>query len=620
MTTESNEANGSIKRVFDDRKKFMVLGLTGKTGSGCSSVAKLLQEKNFKEFIAPHYSDDEQKPKNILEEKKYKIARTFMEKNWSKFTVISMSDIVTSFIVQSKRTELTSEVHHILDDDISQKKITHEQVDTIIEKLLFKTDHVRGVKEVMEVLVKGPRQLNEFEVNDSLRQIEKLTEITKQVKEDFNAVYKGSFTKLYQHIGNNIRKSGCAYSRDVNSNELYTFIKRAHDFIKLYREQARHNDDKSVNIVIDAIRNPYEALYFQERYASFYLLAVSCDNETRQQRLMSNDNWDKVQIDKCAILENGKCLKSRKEIQKDNEENETDKSLDSIEGKKLEGKDIFWANNIQKCIEIADIHLNNYQKELRELKIQLVKYLSLILHPGIITPSHEECCMQIALTAKLNSGCLSRQVGAAITNADYAVQAIGWNSVPEGQVPCNLRCIDDLLEENHAEDFSQYERESGFKDFIKEKVNKRFIENSNETIEVQNGRPRIICFKDTYNKRLQEKNQVHTRALHAEENAFLQLSKYGSAAISGGKLFVTSHPCELCAKKAYQLNIAEIVYLDTYPGISYEHILLCGKKEITIKHYQGVSGKAYQKLYQPFIPYKDELEIEYEPLFTPKDE
>ncbi len=96
------------------------------------------------------------------------------------------------------------------------------------------------------------------------------------------------------------------------------------------------------------------------------------------------------------------------------------------------------------------------------------------------------------------------------------------------------------------------------------------------------GKCYAYCFKDIYNGITGKPNQVHTRALHAEENTFLQISKYGGAKMQGGKLFTTASPCELCAKKAYQLGIKEIYYIDPYPGISKSHILTFGKKVLMI--------------------------------------
>ncbi len=101
---------------------------------------------------------------------------------------------------------------------------------------------------------------------------------------------------------------------------------------------------------------------------------------------------------------------------------------------------------------------------------------------------------------------------------------------------------------------------------------------------------------------------MHTRSLHAEENAFLQLAKYGSPGIVGGCLFTTASPCELCAKKAYQLGIAHIYYVDIYPGISFSHILDAGRNKPQMHLFRGAIGHAYQRLYSPLISLKDEIE------------
>jgi deoxycytidylate deaminase len=122
-----------------------------------------------------------------------------------------------------------------------------------------------------------------------------------------------------------------------------------------------------------------------------------------------------------------------------------------------------------------------------------------------------------------------------------------------------------------------------------------------------NGRNKAFCFKSEYNSYKDEKNQVHTRSLHAEENAFLQVSKYGLSAIEGGILFTTASPCELCAKKAYQLGISNIIYIDPYPGIALTHILQGGSKKPELTIFSGAIGRAFHKLYSPIVAYKDEL-------------
>ena len=77
---------------------------------------------------------------------------------------------------------------------------------------------------------------------------------------------------------------------------------------------------------------------------------------------------------------------------------------------------------------------------------------------------------------------------------------------------------------------------------------------------------------------------------------------------SGRKLFTTASCCELCSKKAYQLGITEIYYIDTYPGISRAHILESGVNRPQMLLFKGAIGRAYVNLFTPFLPLKDEIE------------
>ena len=272
----------------------------------------------------------------------------------------------------------------------------------------------------------------------------------------------------------------------------------------------------------------------------------------------------------------------------------------------LKNEEDFVSQNIQECIAKSDIFIVNNGKledkdsNVIELYGQLIKYISLIRHPGLITPSNDEKMMQIAYTAKLNSGCISRQVGASVTNKNGSLKSIGWNSVAEGQTPCILRSKEDLLSNTTSKAYSQYEKSSEFKKMIQ----------TTTDLNISFGLNQSFCFKSIYTKNTEKEkgNQVHTRALHAEENAFLQLAKYGSEAIKGGTLYSTASPCELCSKKAYQLGIERIVYIDPYPGIAKEQILKSGLFPPKIDLFKGAIGQAYHKLFEQIVPYKDELE------------
>jgi dCMP deaminase len=212
--------------------------------------------------------------------------------------------------------------------------------------------------------------------------------------------------------------------------------------------------------------------------------------------------------------------------------------------------------------------------------------------------------MQLAYSVKLNSGCISRQVGAVITDQNYSIKAVGWNNSPQGQTPCVLRNAEELLNGGEEGVYSIYER-----------TDEKFHQVLEQTYHPVKGSERLcgrnlsFCFKDLQNEVEGEKNQVHTRSLHAEENAFLQLAKYGGEPIQGGVLFSTASPCELCSKKAYQLGIKKVVYIDPYPGISREHILGAGTEIPELILFRGALGRAYHRLYQPVMPMKDELQM-----------
>ncbi|WP_407675469.1 hypothetical protein [Paraburkholderia sabiae] len=87
------------------------------------------------------------------------------------------------------------------------------------------------------------------------------------------------------------------------------------------------------------------------------------------------------------------------------------------------------------------------------------------------------------------------------------------------------------------------------------------------------------------------------------------MAKYGGQSILGGYLFTTASPCELCAKKAYQLGIRKIYYIDPYPGIATNHVLASGTQRPELSLFEGAIGAAYHDLYQPVMSYKDELPL-----------
>jgi dCMP deaminase len=129
-------------------------------------------------------------------------------------------------------------------------------------------------------------------------------------------------------------------------------------------------------------------------------------------------------------------------------------------------------------------------------------------------PDWDEYFMKIVEDISERSTCLRRQVGALIVK-DNRILATGYNGAPIGCKHClDIGCL-------------------------------------RKELNIPSGQRHELC-----------------RALHAEQNAFLQAAKYGTA-IDGATLYVTTHPCSICAKMAINAGITKIIYTGEYPdGLS----------------------------------------------------
>ena len=85
-----------------------------------------------------------------------------------------------------------------------------------------------------------------------------------------------------------------------------------------------------------------------------------------------------------------------------------------------------YGQQTRQTFHLADVFFTaeNYQTEVP-------RFLDLVFGCPTITPTHEEQAMFMAYTASLRSGDLSRQVGAAIIDADGDLLSVGYNNVPK---------------------------------------------------------------------------------------------------------------------------------------------------------------------------------------------
>lgn len=583
----------AVSEIYKSKENLIIIGLTGRTGAGCSTVAKILSTSKFEEMDIE--GDKNHSFKNSDERKEH-IVFEYMKgnKRWQPFSVIEVSGLILASILELSVKEFKDYIASITDEN-RKKTISIGEKD----KFLKKIEQMSYMFEEGRKYSLDPDNFNVSELDSSqLREYyeyytQKIKEIKKQFRnaidnytcyENYDDKMKGKkqlkyhlYTYLMQQFGNNIRCSGNPYNNKFDEKKYHIFAKRIVELIEIIKRYKESGNLEGTRICIDAIRNPYEAMFLKDEYRSFYLMAIKTEDRERKNRL--------------------------RELTSEELEN-----LDAIEypQKMKLPQEVFYHQSIESCVEYAGIHIYNpniSNGKYFELTKQIIKYVSLILHPGLITPSQLERCMQLAYNTKFNSGCLSRQVGAVVTREDFSIQSVGWNDVPKGQVSCLLRDTDEYCQNKDNESYSKYEIEE-------EKFSNAIYKINECTKDNLLGRCMSFCFKDVYNSITGDKNQVYTRALHAEENAFLQISKYGGTKVQNGYLFTTASPCELCAKKAYQLGIKKIYYINPYPGISIKHILSFGKENNPEMHlFYGAIGQTFIDFYEPRIATKDELEL-----------
>lgn len=575
-----------INNIYALRTNFLIIGLTGRTGSGCTAVADILTQDDI----------DNPRPNHQLfrngaidnQARKDRIVYNFIKDNWAPFVKITASDIIYFFAFQQPVDEFINQIYQVRLSDKHKEDpgFLAELNNAITEDIKAEYNNLSPrIKELAECINnRGYASCTEEQLKEySSIFLDEIPALRHKIESCIREVRTDVVPRMLQTWGNHIRSYKSIVRGELipDAPEAIAFV--INGAIKILRKLGGKN--AQLRIVIDALRNPFEILYFRERYASFYCMSVNTDKSIRHDKLLKEK---KLNMD--DILH-----------------------IDENEGVKKDVKDAFCKIDLDKCIELSDIHLSHDGTPINrnfDLINQITTYVSLMLHPGLVTPTPLERMMQIAYTAKLNSGCLSRQVGAAVTDADFSLKAIGWNSVPTGQVPCSLRQFDDLCRCEDTDAFSSHElNDAKFQGSI-QRLKDAYSDGVRKNLQ---GVPLTYCFKNIHTRieKNQAHNQVHTRSLHAEENAFLQIAKYGGNGLTGGKLFTTASCCELCSKKAYQLGIKEIYYIDTYPGISNEHILQCGTKENRPRMilFHGAVGRAYMNLYNPFLPLKDEIEV-----------
>lgn len=532
--------------VYHVKRGFLIIGLTGYTGSGCSTLQRVLTKSEKPQL--PDYASFGQT--NERDERIYqKLKRTWDRADWVEFTSIEVAKVI--FAIAVNRALNCKKRSRVLD---------------AIRALIPASDSAdyRSLR-----LLVSQKSLSEVTAKDLVHTYKKVLSQYEPFKKKLGLDI-WEFVEQMQDMGDEIRRYGIvsptSSKRTAAPQNIFVLPEALRRLIKAYRLLGKSH------FVIDAFRNPYEVEYFRRRYSEFYLVGVLREEEDRRKTIAK---WPPESIERLESREKGAATERKKEN--------------------------IWewvtSQNIDECLSKADVYINNALDTTRtfpHLRYQAIKVISLARNPGCIPPNNDERSMQIAMTARHMSGCISRQVGAVVLSKDGYTLGIGWNDPPQGQIPCSLRTAQELVNGARQDVYSNFERSSAFISHI------------------QTTRPLELpfCFREELPLLLRKPKMAEwTRALHAEENALFQASWNSGEKFDGAVLYTTACTCTLCAKKAYQLGVKRIVYIDDYPGIAIAQTIQSGKRAIEVSRFEGVTGSAYFRLFGSLMPEKDLINL-----------
>jgi deoxycytidylate deaminase/dephospho-CoA kinase len=390
-----------------------------------------------------------------------------------------------------------------------------------------------------------------------------------------------------QNLGNTLRKD--------NGNDFLVISvlkKIKEDELKGYK-----------GFMVDSIRNDGEVAALRQ-FPYFYLFSVHADKEKRQQRAVG----------------------SSKRFKK-NQEFEAADDRDKEE-------EFAYGQQVNKCNYLADLIINNNEDYPKTSEIGINNFINGIYQKYILLletkkegralydrlPTVHETYMTMAYAESQRSSCLKRKVGcviASISQHDVQDKAIkdtahaissGCNEVPVGTKPCVFsefeKCYRDYLFELQADKIKhcpscglQITKPLATCRGCGTAINtyRKACPSCKKEIDIHY---KCKCGSDIFKDYLTSGGKLldMCKALHAEENALIYLTKRGILNSDELVLYTTTFPCNLCANKIVTAGIKKIVYADPYTMEEAKKTLTTGG--VTMEKFEGIKSSAFFRLYK----------------------
>jgi|26BtaG_2_1085354.scaffolds.fasta_scaffold05368_4 deoxycytidylate deaminase len=225
------------------------------------------------------------------------------------------------------------------------------------------------------------------------------------------------------------------------------------------------------------------------------------------------------------------------------------------------GEEIQFGQKVTETFIEADLFIRVDKSSHTAIDPVINRFLNLVFCNDIITPTKHENAMYLAAAAAGNSACLSRQVGACLTDSQGNVISVGWNDVPKFGGGVYQYSEDDPIGQNDNRCmnlkggvcFNDIEKSIIREDLIKEFIKNGIIK------DIDKGKASKIL-EDSRIKELIE----FSRAVHAEMHAIISAAKKSGEGILNGILYCTTYPCHNCARHIIASGIKEVYFIEPY--------------------------------------------------------
>lgn len=303
-------------------------------------------------------------------------------------------------------------------------------------------------------------------------------------------------------------------------------------------------DGKPRAYILDSIRHPAEVELLRHIYQdAFVLIGVVCEETTRLNRV----------TEKYADAGRANALAFMKR-----------------DAKALEK----YGQRVSDAFHLADFFVDNTADRHKadgtpnadwDVSEKLSRLVKILRHSEIVRPELNETAMAHAHSAGMRSACLSRQVGAALTDRSGNVLSTGCNEVPRA----GGGVYGDAFDTDHAEDHRcAYRKVKGHElpfcsnTLVQNEIINELIDDIGTLKPVTDDDRQALAqlFRTGRIGSLIE----FSRAVHAEMDAIISAARTGASTV-GARLFVTTFPCHYCARHIVSAGIDEVQFIEPYP-------------------------------------------------------